>query len=132
MSKELEALERLTRIHNFVEFKECYSLIETALKRLEMYDSVEKSIKETAPCKCILNDDGSIEMEGANDFLLVPKIEYQKKVKTLKIIKDKVMSLVSLDDEEICKGHYRVYDGELYGHTELTKEEYELLEEMVS
>ena len=40
MSKELEALERLTRIHNHDEFMECYDIIENGLKALEI-------IKET-------------------------------------------------------------------------------------
>jgi hypothetical protein len=35
MNKELKALERLTKIHNHNEFKECYEIIETTLIDLQ-------------------------------------------------------------------------------------------------
>ena len=34
--KPLQALERLTKIHTHDEFKECYDIIETALKAVEI------------------------------------------------------------------------------------------------
>lgn len=35
MNKGLEALERLTKIHNHNEFNECYEIIETTLKKID-------------------------------------------------------------------------------------------------
>lgn len=57
----------------------------------------------------------------------------EKNKKALEIIKNKCQffSLESDEDDFCPKGHYRVYDAELYQFNELTKEEYELLREML-
>ena len=79
-------------------------IIENALKRLDMYENV-------------------VGIERIQDT--------NKKLKALEIIKEKIAPLVCLDDGEISKGRYRVYDNEFYGFKELTKEEYELLKEVL-
>ena len=49
----LEALERLTKIHNHDEFKECYNIVENALKEYELM----KNVKIIVPNKKISEDD---------------------------------------------------------------------------
>lgn len=57
----------------------------------------------------------------------------EKYKKVLEILKRTALRLVSLEDETtICKkGRYAFYDGELYGSVDLTKEEYDLLKEVL-
>ena len=45
MSKGLEALERLTEIHNYDDVKECYDIIEKELKALEVIKKKKKIIQ---------------------------------------------------------------------------------------
>lgn len=62
-------------------------------------------------------------------------IVVEKALKALEIIKNKVAPLVNLDTIDIGDGSnklkYRVYDNELYAYRPLTKEEYELLKEIL-
>lgn len=128
MSKELEAFYELFSVyfdnevikakHGVTEesAKERYDIIETALKDYEQLKSRENNV---LPIDEFIGDLG----EHTRD-------EVAMKLKALEIIKDKIMPLVNLDDGELCECHYRVYDNELYGHTELTKEEYDLLKEI--
>lgn len=54
-------------------------------------------------------------------------------LKAFEIIKRTAMKLISLeDDTTICrKGRYAIYDNELYQSIDITKEEYELLKEVL-
>lgn len=55
MNKGLEALEKLTKIHNHNDFKECYKIIEKELKALEIIKKVAKNfpiILEEMITKC--------------------------------------------------------------------------------
>ena len=63
----------------------------------------------------------------------VLKNAFPKELKALEIIKRTAMKLVSLeDDTTICKkGRYAFYDSELYQSVDLTKEEYDLLKEVL-
>ena len=115
MTKKLTPLEALCYLDDIAhgrktEFDphQLKIIIETALKRLEFYD---KCNYQTTIHKDVL--------------------QISKELQALEIVKEKVMCLVSLDDGEICKGHYRVYDGELFMHTELTKEEFDILKEVL-
>lgn len=139
MSKELEALKEVKDFISDIQCGTChsnamrytdsfiyleqnaFSIIETALKRLEIYDNVEKKIEETTPNKCILNDDGSIEIEGADYLMLVPKKEYQKKVKALKIIKEKKVDAAIFFEKSNSVRHRK----------QLTQQEYDLLKEVL-
>ena len=54
--------------------------------------------------------------------------ELKKKNRLLEIIKKSAMRLVSLEIDDYGDGKkYRVYDAELYGHIDITEEEYKLL-----
>ena len=57
----------------------------------------------------------------------------EKNKKVLEIIKRTALKLVSLEDETtICpKGEYAFYDGELYQYEKLTKDEFDLLKEVL-
>ena len=44
MNKELKALEKLTKIHSYDEFNECYNIIENGLKALEIIKEKEINI----------------------------------------------------------------------------------------
>lgn len=44
MNEGLEALERLTKIHNHNDFKECYKIIEKELKEYEQYKAIEQEL----------------------------------------------------------------------------------------
>ena len=57
----------------------------------------------------------------------------EKQLKALEIIKRTALKLVSLeDDTTICrKGRYAFYDSELYLSEDVTKEEYNLLKEIL-
>lgn len=57
----------------------------------------------------------------------------EKELKALEIIKRTALKLVSLEDETtICpKGGYAFYDGELYQYEKLTKDEFDLLKEVM-
>ena len=59
-------------------------------------------------------------------------INVYKAFKAIEIIKEKCPFFNLYSDEEgMCpKGHYRIYDNELYQFNELTKEEYEVLKEV--
>ena len=57
----------------------------------------------------------------------------QKQKQILEVLKKSAMELVSLEIEDFGKGKlYRVYDGELYMHIDLTKEEFNLLKEWLN
>ena len=58
----------------------------------------------------------------------------EKDLQALEIIKRTAMKLVSLEDSEsgICvNGRYAIYDNELYQSIDITKEEYDLLKEVL-
>ena len=68
-------------------------------------------------------DKYALSKEFGDDYKII-----EKELKALEIIKDKCY-FFSLED---CGNEtYRVYDNELYRFNELTKEEYELLKEVL-
>lgn len=135
-----EELERLKNIHdswnccnpnsNGCDEKD-FEIIEAALKEKENIESRIDEIFSNHNIKSFVELNERLcdynELKFDDD---IKQMTLNHWVKALKIIKEKVMSLVSLDDGKICNGHYRVYDGELYMHNELTKEEYDLLKEV--
>ena len=133
MSKELEALEKIKKLYK--SYVEKVGLNEKDILGFDLsFACIEKELKEHDK----LNGIWCTWEEPEEPGIIAPyegipiDINLPKKLKALEIIKKKVMPLVSLDDGEICKGHYRVYDAELYLHNELTEEEYEILKEVLS
>ena len=142
MSKELEALEeakelthRLITSGSWDKIEEQLNIVESALKEYETIKQIKIVVADAKiskeDLKKLINQRGFISNLQPCEIKSLFDEETQKKLKALEIIKEKVMPLVSLDEGELCKGHYRVYDGELYMHTELTKEEYDLLREVL-
>ena len=120
MSKELEALANLmARVScgedNINKAKYDYEIIETALKRLANYEQNEDFNKD------VLN------------YAFLNEQDKIKKLKALELVKEKVMPLVSVEHETTRNGvkKYRVYDNEGYDYIELTKDEYDLLKEVL-
>ena len=72
--------------------------------------------------------DFEIDTNGMKEFGKEIEI-IEKELKVLEIIKDKVMNsfLVSLESDR----GYRIYDAEGYEYIEITKEEYDLLKEVL-
>ena len=54
----------------------------------------------------------------------------KKELEALEIIKENVMSFVSLEYEDYCN-EYRVYDNEMYQYKILSKEKFNLLKEVL-
>ena len=115
MSKGLEALEKLRlellEVSDYLDQKDVSYLgpihrIEEELKRLEEIDN-------------ILNTGGGIWAENGI---------VSKELKALEIIKKHPMFYLH---DDLPQGTYRMYDCELYGCYDLTKEEYELLAEVL-
>ena len=123
----LEALERLTKIHNHDEFKECYNIIENALKEYELM----KNAKIIVPNKKISEDDFE---KLRNQRMFVGNLEQceikplfdeetKKKLKALEIIKNDTHIL---NDEGVERIVIPFYDN-IY----TPKEEYDLLKEVL-
>ena len=73
-----------------------------------------------------INHKEASESLTPNGVVVIDTDSYEKMKKQLKVVQEKVLPLVYIDPE--CKkSPYRVYDNELYQHTETTKEEYDLL-----
>lgn len=113
MNKELKALKRIRKLledkYGLLIYVNDLDIIETALKKVER---IEKSYRQATEMKCAMEK------------------HIIKQDKILRIIKEKVMPLVSLDYQPERKGkEYRVYDSELYQYTDLFKEQYDLLKE---
>lgn len=114
----LEALETLHTKIGILDteqdlYNHCLNIIETELKRLENFDNHH----------CVTLPRMSGKKSLAED--------YAEALMILRIIKEKVMPLVCVDDGEVANGHYRVYDAELYMHRELTRTEFDLLKEVL-
>ena len=73
MSKGLEALERLTKIHNHNDFKECYKIIEKDLKALEIIKS-KKWLVDTILGYCA----GCDSVNGTATYDLLKEVLYEK------------------------------------------------------
>ena len=78
-------------------------------------------------------DTGCNDDEYQNGNTTSERAIIEKELKALEIIKRTALKLVSLEDETtICpKGGYAFYDGELYQYEELTKDEFDLLKEVL-
>lgn len=118
MSKGLEELEKLGNEYPsegdtlWSQYSESFSIIE---KELKDYEETKKELKQVM-----------------KDYQDLGNSCY-KELKALEIIKRTALKLVSLeDDTTICrKGRYAFYDNELYKSEDLTKEEYDLLKEVL-
>ncbi len=99
---------------------------------LDDCDIIEKELKEYEEMKAIK---GTTTFDKAiEDTLINTCPNVAKKLKALEIIKRTAMKLVSLEDSEsgICfNGRYAIYDNELYQSIDITKEEYDLLKEVL-
>ena len=86
-----------------------------------------EALKELSDALYYCNDKELTKTHVENRLII------EKELKALEIIKRTAMKLVSLeDDTTICKkGRYAFYDGELYQSVDLTKEEYDLLKEVL-
>ena len=114
MSKELEALKLIK-----------WKLEDEGIlgKEYELCDIIEKALKRLE------------ELENAFDSLSKDD-EKAKKLLSKEIEKNRAFEIIkkhpmfSLHDD-LPKGTYRMYDCELYSHYDLTKEEYDLLKEVL-
>lgn len=136
MSKELEALKRIKKMYEYfvkenrdlepklmICEKEDFKIIETTLKRLEVFDKIE----ELPTPQIINNNDGSYGVEGADDFLFVSKNAWEKKSKAFEFIKPYIEVYapnrsVDRDQYMLCVGH------DAY---EIPKEIYDLFKEVL-
>ena len=114
MNKEKTPLQALNNIKNLfigspINQSQQFEIIETALKRLEKIDNTTTKMNNK---KLIMFDE-----------------EVGKRLKALEIIKEKGNFLCLHYSE--YENKYYIYDAELYMHNELTKEEYELLKEIL-
>ena len=146
MSKELEALDELKYkgfyyskdgidMSTFVQMR--LDIIETALKRLEMYDLIEKLPMP----KVEVLEDNKISYVG-HDIVITDKEQFdkdQKKLKAIKIIKNKLMyeiepfDFMDYDTYEDYHQNYfeqRYEDENDYPDWWLTKDEFELLKDV--
>ena len=123
---ELEETKKINEI-----FKNAITIKHTGIHCEEKLDHTKDTfIYSIQPiCEVIQNNIEKELKKQLREWVL--KNAFPQELKALEIIKEKVMPLVSLEDEDsICKpNQYRVYDNELYQSTALTKEEYDLLKE---
>ena len=123
---ELEETKKINEI-----FKNAITIKHAGINFEEKLDhSKDTFIYSIQPiCEVIQNNIEEELKRQLREWVL--KNAFPQELKALEIIKEKVMPLVSLEDEDsICKpNQYRVYDNELYQSTALTKEEYDLLKE---
>jgi hypothetical protein len=128
---QLEALEELPEDYKFVyKIKGCEQKFDFDTNTI--VDKILSTRAKKVDEEVIRQLRNIGEAKGINELILIDEskvLNMIKSLKALEIIKEKVMPLVNLDEGELCKDHYRVYDGELYMYTELTKEEYDLLKE---
>ena len=129
VEKALTELEETKKINEI--FKNAITIKHTDIHFEEKLDhSKDTFIYSIQPiCEVIQNNIEEELKRHLREWVL--KNAFPQELKTLEIIKEKVMPLVSLEDEDsICKpNQYRVYDNELYQSTALTQEEYDLLKE---
>lgn len=122
MSKELEALQDLSKLVFIYGGIEQYKIIEDALKRLEEIDT--KTIPNMKEHYEMLKEERNI-LRNQRARLYKEK---EKKDTALKIIKEKKVNIEWLMDtenvEEYNENHFDVYE-------DLTKEEYNLLKEVL-
>lgn len=91
---------------------------------------VKTELNELEEYKSILKDFGLENPQNLIDNLnIIKDSKFHEKLKALEIIKEKG-NFLCLDYSEY-ENKYYIYDAELYMHNELTKEEYELLKEVL-
>ena len=81
-------------------------------------------MNELTPLQAFNNIDVDTKNNYVDEFIII-----QKALKALEIIKEKG-NFLCLDYSEY-ENKYYIYDAELYIHNELTKEEYDLLKEVL-
>ena len=127
----LEALERLTKIHNHDEFKECYNIVENALKEYELM----KNAKIIVPNKKISEDDFE-KLRNQRMFVgnleqceIKPLFDEEtiKKLKALDLIREKPYLLENVFASDSYIEYVRSYVGDFY----YTPKQYELLKEVL-
>ena len=131
MSKELEALEKLTnyKCSCMSEKVECKEIIETALKEYEMMKRTKIIISD----KKISDDDLDKLMNQRMFTDLQCEIkplfdeETQKKLKALEIIKEKEVDVFIF----LHSGDLETYNGIVEDNRKLTHEEYGLLKQVL-
>ena len=133
-------------IENKKKREEDIAFIQSELERLVELDRISDLVKDTEPAKALeelknglfghckssyLKDDPK-ELEKILDIYSGFFNIIETALKAIEIIKDKVAPLVIFDTYQTPnETKYRVYDNELYSYRPLTKEEYELLTEML-
>lgn len=140
-------------IENKKKREEDIAFIQSELERLVELDRISDLVKDTEPAKALeelknglfghckssyLKDDPK-ELEKILDIysgffntIEIALKDAENYKKALEIIKYKVAPLVIFDTYQTPnETKYRVYDNELYSYRPLTKEEYELLTEML-
>ncbi len=131
MSKELEALNEIKeKYKNDNGLLRRLNVIETALKKLEVYDMVEKLPMP----KVEVLDDNKISYVGHN-IVITDKEQFdkdQKKLKALEIIKEKKVEFSFLYKSDTVEEYnswlWAIIDHKVYT---LVQEEYELLKEVL-
>lgn len=123
MSKELEALERIKHTSIVVEKGDKVKpILPYIISELSI---IETALKDYERLKQCIDERGNL----INECI---EVVAEKKLKALEIIKEKVMPFVELVDRTNYKENcYRVYDNEGYEYTNITKEEYDLLKEVL-
>lgn len=91
-------------------------------------EELKRLAYENACCRCQYYENGKCQNKGECVWSSI-----EKELKAFEIIKRTALKLVSLeDDTTICKkGRYAFYDAELYGSKDLTKDEFDLLKEVM-
>ena len=90
------------------------------MKSLEALERIKNNLKD---CENYINLFDALDLNTI-----------EKDLKALEIIKRTAMKLVSLEDSEsgiCCKCRYAIYDNELDESIDITKEEYDLLKEIL-
>ena len=131
MNKGLEALEKLTKIHNHDDFKECHKIIENELKEHEQHKAIEKDLGIDLITLIKL-----LECQYARTTIYVKtsprakKVETKERLELFADLKTKSMKVKSVaryptwDTELVYRSCYYSYSFKDYGKTwALTKEE---------
>ena len=151
MSKELEALEDIILYLNANEPKGLYckniEIIETALKEKEQQDALIRVLKEVFEFgiineKVIEKNDGSLTLLGQIGYTLRREISnkekmlyrdfilkkcFPKELKALEIIKEKEVNVFIF----LHSGDLETYNDMVEDNRKLTKEEFDLLKEVL-
>ena len=122
---ENKAKRNYQTVRGFEELPQLKNIIETALKRLELQDSIKERVEQLPSPEIIVNGDGSYQIEGCNNLVIVDKDIYDKQLKVLEIIQEKKM----LKDAvlECSTDEYNEY-ARAIGLPEITDKEMKIIE----